>query len=345
MRPKTVVSAGPPGDNRCRALLELRFVIVPTHAAAELNFVLPELHRLAEERGGIIRSAFIHGAGVPDHAEVGLVRIGVIQIRARRRIRGAKFILRRFMGVIEAGDEFVFHSKRLEAEAHIELVRDDRVGLIARLKFAVDHEARVGHAGDKPRRSRDRVALRLPVTGRVPQAEGVARFLFVAKSAEIGVDPFFVPVEDPVEIVEIHRRRFVPKFLGQHRLRGRHPGNAIIRDVVLLEMKIAQRQLRIVTETKCQRWRDAPTAILHFVPVRHVSFRAHRVEPNRGFQKWFGDDHLAFARVIAFDGAAFPKRRQFLVNIQGEPPEIVRPDFPRSLDKKRSRATRPSTRD
>ena len=56
-----------------------------------------------------------------------------------------------------------FDAKGVEAEAHIELFRDDRVDLIARLELAVDHHARIGHVREVTRRGRDRIAVRLAV--------------------------------------------------------------------------------------------------------------------------------------------------------------------------------------
>ena len=98
MRSKLVVSAGRPADRR-RALFELRFVVVPAHAAAELNLVLPELHRVAEEHARVVRGALVHRAGVADRAVVRLVWIGMVKIRGRRGIRRAQFVLRGFVGV------------------------------------------------------------------------------------------------------------------------------------------------------------------------------------------------------------------------------------------------------
>ena len=55
------------------------------------------------------------------------MRIGMVKVRGWRRIRRAEFVLGGLVGVIEAGDEFMFRAPGVETEPHIELFRENRV--------------------------------------------------------------------------------------------------------------------------------------------------------------------------------------------------------------------------
>ena len=206
----------------------------------------------------------------------------MIEIRSRSRVRRPQPVLRRLMRKVDARDQFMSGAQRLEAETHVELIGENRVDLIASLELAIDGDARVGHARDVTRRGRNRVPMGLAVAGGVPQAKRITHLLIVPQGAQFGVDLLFVALEQAVKIVEIHRRRFVPILLRQHGLRGRHPGDAVIRDVVLFEMEITQGQFGIVAKPERQRRCDPPTAVFHLVAVRDVTLRPHPIEAQGG---------------------------------------------------------------
>ena len=120
----------------------------------------------------------------------------------------------------------------------VSLVVPNLVFSLPRTKLTIDGGRVV--TGETRRRG-DRVARRVAETKLVSQRQSVIEVFFKLQSDEIGIKLFEVTTSQAVERIARHGCRAIAKF--HKRIVGhRDPGDSVVREVVLLEFVVADRE-------------------------------------------------------------------------------------------------------
>ncbi len=177
--------------------------------------------------------------------------VGIEEIRGRLRTTSLDPVpvFRRLAGKFDTGDHRVTDRARPESRRQIGLACDDAVRLIAR--FLVGSANRGAGIAFEPRRGNQRIALRVARPEDRPEAQQRAEVVFHASRRDVRLRALVVPRGQTVEIAEVHRGRMVG--IGAQRHVGvRHPGNAVVRQVVLIEVCIIERHARGRSDPECE---------------------------------------------------------------------------------------------